>query len=40
MILPACIVAGDVEDDGDQVPDVLDRHSMRVKVDDGRGFVE
>ena len=40
LILPARIVAGDVEDDGDQAPDVLDRHSLRVKVDDGFGFVE
>ena len=40
LILPARIVAGDVEDDGDQAPDVLDRHRLHVKVDDGRGFVE
>ena len=40
LIPPASVVAGDVEGDGDQTPNVLDRHRLRVKVDDGRGFVE
>ena len=40
LIPPVSVVAGDVEDDGDQGPDVLDRHRLRVKVDDGRSFVK
>ena len=40
LIPPASVVARDVEDDGDQASDVLDCHCLRVKIDDGRGFVE
>ena len=40
LIPPASVVAGDVEDDGDQAPDVLDCHRQRLKVHDGRSFVE
>jgi len=40
LVPPASVAAGDVEDDGDQTPDVLDCHRLRAKIDDGRGFVE
>ena len=40
LVPPASVAAGDVEDDGDQTPDVLDCHRLRVKIDNGRGFVE
>ena len=40
LVLPASIVAGDIKDDRDQAPDVLDRHRLRVKVHDGRSLVE
>ena len=40
LIPPASVVAGDVEDDGDQASDVLDCHCLRVKIDDGRSLVE
>jgi len=39
LIPPVSVVAGDVEDDGDQAPDVLDRHSLRVEVHDGSSLV-
>ena len=40
LIPPASVVAGDVEDDGDQASDVLDRHSLRVEVHDGSSLVK
>ena len=40
LIPLASVVAGDVKDDGDQTPDVLDRHSLLVEVHDGGGLVK
>ena len=41
LVAPAGVVAGgDVEDDGDQTPDVLDSHSLHVEVREGGGLVK
>ena len=41
LVAPTSVVAGgDVEDDGDQTPDILHRHGLCVEVDDGGGLVQ
>ena len=40
LVTPTSVVAGgDVEDDGDQAPDVLHRHSLRMEADNGGSLV-
>ena len=38
--LAGVVARGQVKDDGDVAPDVLDNNSLRMKVDDGGGLVE
>ena len=40
VALAGVVAGGDVEDDGDQTPDVLDSHSLHVEVHEGGGLVK
>lgn len=41
LIMPTSVVTGgDVEDDGDKTPNVLDHHSLCVEVHDGCNLIK
>ena len=41
LVAPTSVAAGgDVKDDGDQTPDVLHRHSLRMEVHNGGGLLK